>query len=67
MVHCITVEYEPVLVSPDVSTCTFMIKTDLPFEETRRKQQDRTLRFVTADKQEIVVPFYKETKRSTLA
>ena len=60
-------EYEPVLVSPDVSTCTFGIKTALRFKETRRKQEDRTLTFLTADKQEIVVPFYKETERSTSA
>ena len=39
-----TVESEPVLVPSDVSTCTSGIKTELRFEETRRKQQDRLLR-----------------------
>ena len=44
------------------------VKTELRFEEKRRKQQDRTqITFVTADKQEIVVPFYKETERGTSA
>ena len=46
-----TVEYEPIL-------------SELRFEETRSKQQDQTLTFVTAaDEKEIVVPFYKETEQ----
>ena len=56
-----TLAYEPVLVSPNVSTSTFGIKTELHFKETCRKQKDRTLMFVTADNDEIVMLFYKET------
>ena len=53
-------EYEPVLVSPSVVTSTFGIKTEQRFEEIKRKQRDRTLTFVTEDKQEIIIPFYRE-------
>ena len=53
-------EYEPVLVSPSVVTSTFGIKTEQRFEEIKRKQRDRTLTFVTEDKQEITIPFYRE-------
>ena len=53
-------EYEPVLVSPIVVTSTFGIKTEQRFEEIKRKKRDRTLTFVTEDKQEITIPFYRE-------
>ena len=53
-------EYEPVLVSPSVVTSTFGIKAEQRFEEIKRKQRDRTLTFVTEDKQEIIIPFYRE-------
>ena len=50
------------LVSPSVVTSTFGIKTEQRFEEIKRKQRDRTLTFVTEDKQEITIPFYREHK-----
>ena len=48
------------LVSPSVVTSTFGIKTEQRFEKIKRKQRDRTLTFVAEDKQEIIIPFYRE-------
>ena len=55
-----SLEYEPVLVSPSVVTSTFGIKTGQRFEEMKRKQRDQTSTFVTEDKQEITISFYRE-------
>ena len=62
-----TLDCGPVLVSPNVLTSTFGIKTELCFKETHGKQQEHTLTFVTADNEKIVMLFYKKTDQNASA
>ena len=62
-----TLEYEPVLISSEVTTCIYGAQTEEKFKSCHRDFEKSTICYVTKDNQTVDISCYKEKVSATTA